>query len=486
MKKTALVLIFSFFLILVSLLIKSPAFAQVNPYNAPDNNPDVPRNMHTYTQNVMIEVLSALNCQISGIDIVNPNQDCLGVDSQTGKIGFVKNGGGAIGMMGSLIAATYNPPIHTSDYIAYLSQNFGVAKPAYAQGLGFQGITPLVKIWSVFRNVVYLVFVIVFVVIGLAIMLRVKIDPRTVMSIENQIPKIIISLLLVTFSFAIAGFLIDMMYVLIFLIFNLFHASGAIANPDGLNKVQQSFNGDNVLGVFNNMLGYYQIVVKASDSVRDVVSTLFTVAKPESWFDVGRNILVGLIGVVGFFLAFLIIGIALLWALFRIWFMLISSYVFILLDIITAPFWMLFGAFPGGGLGFTGWLRDFLANLITFPATIGMFLAGRAFMDALAPQSGITPNSFVPPLVGNINQGTLSSLIGLGIILLTPDINNILKKAFKAPKFDMSMIFKALSVGSPTGIIGSASQLGSTYFGLTHFGNLGKGIMSKVTRKNGR
>ena len=41
------------------------------------------------------------------------------------------------------------------------------------------------------------------------------------MTIQNQIPKIIISLILVTFSFAIAGFLIDLMWVSIYVVINL-------------------------------------------------------------------------------------------------------------------------------------------------------------------------------------------------------------------------------------------------------------------------
>ncbi|MEX2007327.1 MAG: hypothetical protein WD992_01000, partial [Candidatus Levyibacteriota bacterium] len=36
----------------------------VNPYTEPRVNPDVPKNLHTWTQNVMIETMSALTCQL--------------------------------------------------------------------------------------------------------------------------------------------------------------------------------------------------------------------------------------------------------------------------------------------------------------------------------------------------------------------------------------------------------------------------------------
>ena len=243
------------FLILILLstfyLLPSVAHANTTPqahsadsgqanYPVANTNPDVPNNLHNWTQNVMIEVMSALTCQLAGVDPINPKQGCLGIDSASGKIGFLPSpqtglpanalhrqvqAGGAIGFMGNMIATLYTPPLHTADYFRDLASNFGINKKAYAEntgGTGFQGLTPLIGIWSAFRNIVYLLLVVIFVVIGLAIMLRVKIDPRTVMSIQNQIPKIIIGILVVTFSFAIAGFLIDLMWVFIYLIFGIF------------------------------------------------------------------------------------------------------------------------------------------------------------------------------------------------------------------------------------------------------------------------
>src|SRR3989344_8129172 len=117
-----LIVVFLFF-IFSFLIFKSPTFAQTvsipnsnlpnyqnnqtNPYAAPNTNPDVPKNLHTYTQSVMIEVMSALVCQLSGIDPTNVSQKCLGVDPKTGSIGFVEGGGGAVGFMGGMIGMLY-------------------------------------------------------------------------------------------------------------------------------------------------------------------------------------------------------------------------------------------------------------------------------------------------------------------------------------------------------------------------------------------
>ncbi|MBI3070324.1 MAG: hypothetical protein HYY87_03410, partial [Candidatus Levybacteria bacterium] len=358
------------------LLITPVASAQTpNQYTTPNTNPNVPNNLHTWTQNVMIEVMAAATCQLAGIDPVNPNQKCLGVDPKTNSIGFVDSStgsgqaGGAIGLMGNLIALTYTPPLRTGDYFSYLAQNFGIAKPAYAQaqGIGFKGLEPLMGLWIAFRNIVYLAFVLVFVVIGVAIMLRVKIDPRTVMTIENQIPKIIVGLLLVTFSFAIAGFLIDAMWVSIYLLINVILGVNPKIAAD-ISAITQSTDplaAANIAGGSGgNLGGLGAIVGAASDAISGMVSKLFDNpvgrgligfiggivgavfgGKVASAFDsiplvgsiigflagaaIGATITTQLADFITKTIALLIIAIALLWALIRLWFELIKAYIFI-------------------------------------------------------------------------------------------------------------------------------------------------------------
>lgn len=513
------------FVSLLFFLFATPTFAQsqqstINPNTQPNTNPDVPQNLHTWTQNVAIEVMSAMICQLSGVDSVNPEQKCLGVDQKTGKVGFVEGGGGAIGVAGNLIAATFTAPMHTGDYFKYLAQNFGLAKPAYAQGVGFTKLTPLISLWSVFRNVVYFMFIVVFVVVGVAIMLRVKIDPRTVMSIENQIPKIIIGLLLVTFSFALAGFLIDLMYVMNYLLFSL--VSGAnVANVSGLNPAGmqgqtplQMVNGMGGGGVLGGVNG---IVNNAATSLTDVFRNVIGFSDPNSFSSIFTSVVAGLIGgfvgiqiaqipsltifgntipigLVGgvasaagiglaakelmvYFIPWLVIYliflVAVLWALFRLWFELIKAYIFILVDVVTAPLWIVAGLLPGGATyGFGTWLRDIIANLAVFPLTILLFLLGRVFMEAVARGGS---EIFVPPLVGNPAGGEtnlLSSLIGIGVILMTPQVLNMTRDALKAPPFKyVASIGQAVSVGP--GVVGSTVHaVASPYGAIASFKNL--------------
>lgn len=499
---------FSFvFVAFFLLLVTAKANAQtVNP----------PQNLHNYTQNVMIETLASMGCLLAGVDMVDPSKKCLGIAD--GKIGPVDAKGGAIGAMGNLIAMTFSVPVHTGDYFGYLVSNFGIAKSAYAQGLGFNSLSPLTDIWIAFRNISYLLFVLVFVVIGFAIMFRVHIDPRTVMTIENQIPRIVIGLILVTFSLAIAGFMIDIMWLLSYLVIEIF----AGIDPS-VRAMVTEFQGKNALEIANNLqiqglggsTGYIGIVTNASGAVKDNVSSLVQGLSGTILGDIlvtiGAtilltttklgllaqnvlhatgflgNVLGGLVigvgttalalatgnqilGLLGGLIAFIVIAIALLFALFRLWFTLLKTYIFILLNIVLAPFWILTGLIPGSKIGFTGWLRDMAANLMAYPVTLAMFMLAQVFITKFGATQ--TSGQFVPPLIGNPGQpNAIGSLIGLGMILLTPGVVDLVRKAFQAPESDLSAVAKSLGVGLGVGgIPTSIAQMGYQFHMAGEFG----------------
>jgi len=453
----------------------------------------------------MLEVAAGLSCLITGIDPVNPNGKCLGFDAKTGKIGYMESNGGAIGAMGNMIGMLYTPPAHTRDYIVNLAQNFGISRPTYARwmiddediqnttpkeafpnGAGFKGLSPFLGIWKIFRNMVYLFFVLIFIVIGVAIMLRVRIDPRTVMTIQNQIPKLIMGILLVTFSFAIAGFLIDLMWTVIYLSFNLFRS---IDHVNLLSFMPQDIAGANPIGAAGGIGGIGKIAGNASGGIKGVISSLFDntygtiiagiiggiVGGGAGAMFGGVGLVVGavaggivggilgneMIGFIAGIIAFLIIAISLLIALFRVWFTLLTAYVMILIDVVFAPFWILAGLFPGSKLNFNTWVRDIASNLAAFPAVYIMFLLAKTFMDlfnAAAHQSASAPSwVFVPPLIGNAgNVKAFASLIGLGIILIMPNVVRMMKTALGAPQIDLSGALAGIAAG--TAVAGAGAR----------------------------
>ncbi|HVZ67782.1 MAG TPA: hypothetical protein VG917_06015 [Patescibacteria group bacterium] len=453
-------------------LVGSKAFAQVNyKINA---NADVPQDFHTYTQSVFIEIGSAITCQIAGIDPTNPNGKCLGIDPDTHKIGYVNGGGGLIGITGNMIAMTFDIPVSSTQYTKDLADHFGIAKKAYAQetGIGFNGLKFLLPLWETFRNIVYIFFVFIFVIIGLGIMFRVKIDPRTVMTIQNQIPKIIIAIVLVTFSYAIAGFLIDLMYVFMYLIFNIF--APHIGNVGGLNPVD--LQGSNPLGAVG-ALGGIKIAFGAASGIGGIIASLFdnttgrVIASIVSGIlgagvgsigSVGFGTLIGaglgvlggavlgskIFGVIGGLIAFIVISAAILTALFRLWFQLLKAYVSLLINIVLAPFWIAAGLIPNSTVSFSTWIRDVMGNLAPFPATLVLLLFGKVFIENFGSDSA--SHSFVPPFIGNPgNPNAFGALVGVGIILLSPNVVNLVRQAIKAPQGKMfDGIKTSLGVGA--------------------------------------
>lgn len=573
----------AFFLLLSFFVLKSVSFAQATDVIQPqqnlsnmatNTNPDVPNNLHNWTQTVLIEVISAASCAMSGMDPTNPNQQCLGVDQKTNKIGFVPNGGGAIGIMASSLSTIFTPPLHTGDYLSYLSKNFGLAKTSYAavKGTGFDQLSPIMGIWIAFRNITYAFFVIIFLVIGIAIMLRVRIDPRTVMTIQNQIPKIIIGIVMVTFSFAIAGFLIDLMWTSMYVSYstlvNVPKSGGLVGldptsmqgnTPLGIMDKFTTSGGNSLLtqdaidtktmgifGISNQVAMGVQDVFRESlgvDHCTDVLGCFaanFNVMAPVldlvtnkgpvnilidlvSWvtgfsmfmkaytmtaattetlpFGIGTvvDIFAGTTGgiVVGtgtyaltqyilrnfapWLIVFLIINLAIFVALIRLWFELLKAYMFILFDIILAPFWIMAGLIPGNtAVNFSSWLKDLVANLAAFPAVAVMFMLGNIIMTGF--RSPTSP-PFVPPLVGNPgNTDFLSALIGLSVILSTPTVVSMVKKAIKAPNLGLGAVSQGISAG--TSIIKSGVGGVTSYVMKTPAMDK-KGGLGAVFRKSG-
>ncbi|MFZ2206524.1 MAG: hypothetical protein WA061_03040 [Microgenomates group bacterium] len=142
-----------------------------------------------------------------------------------------------LGMGSSLIAYPFmNPPASGAYWVTNTLQNAGLIAPSYAaEGIGFASIKPIMGLWKVFRDISYMLLVLFLIAIGFMIMFRVKINPQTIISVENSLPKLAVVMILITFSFAISGFLIDLMYLLIALFIS---ALGSVENVKNFDVKQ--------------------------------------------------------------------------------------------------------------------------------------------------------------------------------------------------------------------------------------------------------
>lgn len=496
---TPLSYIFSFFLAICLLtiyptIISSPSLAQspqpltpqlsptaypLSPnFNTPNLNPEVPRNQHTFTQSAMIEVISSVFCIITGIDPIVPAQGCLDIDPKTHRLGLrpPQDGkpqiGGLIGFLPGMFSVVYTPPASGTDYVRYLAGNFGITEPVYAQapGGGFEALRPLLPLWTAARNVAYLLFVLVFIIIGLAIMLRVKIDPRTVMTLQNQIPRVIVGILLVTFSYAIAGLMIDGMWLLTYAGINTITQASPTSNPTTTGcfsnlTLQQRATKNLISTPFTfasevlkqpcpsyapGTEGLRQVTWGVGYSIGGIVGDLvmaMITGKTGNWqqYCIGNgwsmtaimDCLMGSIGwivgsVFGFLaglLALIIVFLALMWAMFTLWFELLKAYVMLILYIIAAPLWIITGLLPGTPLGFGKWMRRMFVHLAVFPAVACLLVIASVLANIF---NNAGPGAFVPPLVGQNNMASFGSLLAFAVILMAPTLLEVLKENLHA------------------------------------------------------
>lgn len=103
-----------------------------------------------------------------------------------------------------------NNPVSITQYSRYYAQAHGFIRSADAQttGTGFTALSPVIPLWEVFRNVAYLVLVIMVVIIGFVIIFGGKYGQSEV-SLISSLPKIVIAVIVITFSYPIAGFVVD-------------------------------------------------------------------------------------------------------------------------------------------------------------------------------------------------------------------------------------------------------------------------------------
>lgn len=330
----------------------------------------------------------------------------LGGHPQKGDDGGIIYSNGMVGEVNKAIAWMLNSPVATTErYIADVLDSAGIkiAQPAYAQGLGFASLDPILDTWKTFRNLAYLLFVVVFLAIGFLIMTRQKAGGQTVITAQQAIPHIIIALILVTFSYAIAGLLIDLMYLVMYLLLALF-------NRDEATFLNQNFISLGWLMISSGAGAAYEAV----ESFSDVMT-----ANMAGWFTDTVTVLGGVTLMV-------VIAVTIALKVMQLFFELLKTYVSIILSIAFSPIMLAIGAIPGKDT-FKQWITDLIGNLAAFPVVMLMLIIFDKLTNGIsggdaAPISG---GGFQPPyLIGSGNGAAdmLPFIVGLGILTIMPEI----------------------------------------------------------------
>lgn len=410
-----------------------------------------------------------------------------------------------LGFVSNLIVLPFvNPP---ASGIAWTYSGLADAgffpKALAAEGIGMGSIQPFAKIWKIFRDVTYLLLVVVLIAIGFMIMFRTKINPQTVISVENSLPKIIIALILITFSFAIAGFLVDLMYMLIAIIVSILGPvynfcdpilhpikcfGSSLTAPKNTADLQKYYLQASPWALYTgtanvNDNSFLTFILFLPNAILDLIPTLGAAVKvigglvlsymllpviksialvivsgggtvsnflkaitiyaapagggltgsfdyivqglttPVMWIISILCVILLMVAGVPLVLG-LVIWLSLVFVFFRILFMLISSYIKILLSIILSPLYLLFEAIPGQS-AFVNWLKGLVGELITFPLVVGIFVLGSIIADTAS-----TGNLVQFPFMVGIDSKSFGYIIGMAILFMTPDLVKAVRAVF--------------------------------------------------------
>lgn len=329
-------------------------------------------------------------------------------------------GRGALAASGNLVAFLYSaPPVSGIQYFANKIQDLNPVKPAYAQsGIGFQVLSPVQGAWEKFRNAAYAGFVIVFVIIGFMIMFRAHISPQAVATVQDTLPRLVIALILVTFSYAIAGLMIDLMFLILNIAIQLL----------GLSARANVIFDRSIIGVITS--GWGEVFLTVSNSIDALIKDIVSAN--------ALGLITGLfVGAMAGTVAGLIIGIAILFIMFRIFFMLLQAYAMIIILTIFAPFFFLFQALPGQN-GARAWFIQMGSHVLTF-AVVGIMILLAGYVGGIEAFGSTTPGvplgggttgagaqSLKFPLLSG-GLGSIGGLIALGFLMMTPEAANLVR-----------------------------------------------------------
>lgn len=257
---------------------------------------------------------------------------------------------GLLGLSESAVVAMFEhqPKV---DVIAHLAGEWvpGYDKESssvYASGYDDLKQMGVADLWGKIRNIAYLGYVLIMIVIGFMIMFRNKIGGQTMVTIGNSLPKIVISLILVTFSFAIIGLIIDFGGIITRVVSNLiFEDIGGglpIHNPFALlwgfmkQEAVNTYKSPNFALTATGLVGFFLMPP----------------------FGIGGILLI----IIGLVLA----GVIIVGAI-KLWIVLVKAYLGLLIDVITAPVKIMVGAMPGQNAQMFEVFKSALRNVLVFP-----------------------------------------------------------------------------------------------------------------------
>ena len=461
--------------------------------------------------------------------------------------------GSLFGSVSGLMATPYSSP--PASGLAWAQEGLassGLIPAAYAsEGIGFSSIKGFLYVWTAFRNIALMLLVVLTIVIGFMIMFRAKMGGQTAISIEAVLPRIVITMIFISFSFAIAGFMIDLMYVLIGLVIDILLGQGLQLPIEVIAKVNDDFIGaklhdlwpdgsfwgggsspsafavgsalwDFVPSEFKGILDLFLIRTTTAFLAQTLVSKWAPIVDSASGvgleggfltvvagFNVGKSVsgviwwIITLLasGLITWIIPAAILGLVIILTIlthmFKIFFVLLTSYIKIMLYIMFAPIIILFEVIPGQN-AFGWWFKNLVGELIAFPIVVTIMVTGQMITVINNPTfwstgslgssysalgRNILPGGqvFTLPFLYGFKPEDFNMIVALGIILITPDFIKIVKAKIGVQESPLNFGLGTFFAGAGIFMsgLGTASQLqGFKQAAVGH--DLSKGWMDTV------
>ncbi len=332
----------------------------------------------------------------------------------TGLLGFLANTEGYI---------YSNNPVSFSALATYyvqsrFEQNKTSVYAAGTTGTGYNTLSPVLPIWDISRNIAYIVVAILVVFIGFLLLFGAKLGQEEV-TIMSSIPKIIIALLLITFSYAIAGLMIDIANLGTNVIISVlapefvqptYYAAGEYPVACSVNSLVpggsytsglQSTTGMKYCGFNEYTTQSQKGVIGGNAGDFNIFRLLAPIVNVQSWFPPAEQngagyaglidqptnigILDGLLlnntfalaGAVTIAIGFILNVLALYWAV-RIFIVVLTAFIKIVLVAAIGPL-MLVNYVLSGGKAIGNYLNSLLSSALIFPAVFLLIFIAAIF-----------------------------------------------------------------------------------------------------------
>lgn len=339
----------------------------------------------------------------------------------------------------------------------------------YRPGLGIELLAPLLGLWTWARNVTYLLFIVLIIFIAALILLRRSFGGQTPITLFNSIPSILVSLVLITFSYPISAVFIDIITIGTNVSQDLL-ISGSYApgyqdvwvNPSGNIRLNQEHlqPDDPQVGIWE-IVGTSGVTPCGEGEDCDLGNLI-----PQNTFSaVGAfgSLLTATLELfqstgAANFLIRLVLGFTAFMASFKLFMLMLNKYVVLTLGPVLAPFYFFLAAIPSKSESMiTMFFKSHLSAALTFVSIYFMFL----FVLVIGNVESIGELSWIPPLMGYTydsvsgSTGLFRSLIVFSIYLATPTVPTFIDKILEVPETN------EFAEGVKNRLAGGASTLGN-------------------------